>query len=81
VVRQCFGKNTIKDFQDILVHLQIMLIVVKFIMVMIMRKDEKDDLSWKIFRLWIAIPRSIRLAFLWSILIGFSYFRLGKNHT
>lgn len=50
-----------------------MLIIVKFIMVMIMRKGEKDDLSWKIFRVWISIPRSIRLAFLWSILIGFSY--------
>ncbi|KFN10259.1 hypothetical protein CON58_14395 [Bacillus pseudomycoides] len=53
--------------------LQIILIIVKFIRVIIMRKSEKDDLSWKIFKLWISIPRSIRLAFLWSILIGFSY--------
>ncbi len=53
--------------------LQIILIIVKFIRVIIMRKSEKDDLSWKIFELWISIPRSIRLAFLWSILIGFSY--------
>ncbi|AIK35235.1 putative membrane protein (plasmid) [Bacillus pseudomycoides] len=53
--------------------LQIILIIVKFIRVIIMRKSEKDNLSWKIFKLWISIPRSIRLAFLWSILIGFSY--------
>jgi len=38
-----------------------------------MRKSEKDNLSWRVFQLWISIPRSIRLAFLWSILIGFSY--------
>ncbi|MGQ5527524.1 hypothetical protein [Bacillus sp. CGMCC 1.60114] len=38
-----------------------------------MRKSEKDNLSWRVFKLWISIPRSIRLAFLWSILIGFSY--------
>ncbi|PEA81270.1 hypothetical protein CON99_23485 [Bacillus pseudomycoides] len=54
-------------------HLQIILIIVKFIIVMIMRKSEKYGLHWKIFELWISIPRSIRLAFLWSILIGFSY--------
>ncbi len=54
-------------------YLQIILIIVKFIMVIIMRKSEKDDLSWRIFKLWISILRSIRLAFLWSILIGFSY--------
>ncbi|PED68623.1 hypothetical protein CN613_30195 [Bacillus pseudomycoides] len=55
------------------INLQIILIIVKFIMVMIMRKSEKYGLYWKIFELWISIPRSIRLAFLWSILIGFSY--------
>ena len=54
-------------------YLQIILIIVKFIRVIIMRKSEKDDLSWRVFKLWISIPRSIRLAFLWSILIGFSY--------
>jgi len=54
-------------------YLQIILIIVKFIRVIIMRKSEKDDLSWRVFKLWISILRSIRLAFLWSILIGFSY--------
>ncbi len=38
-----------------------------------MKKDRKDDVSWRILKLWISIPRSIRFAFLWSIILGCSY--------
>ena len=38
-----------------------------------MKKDRKDEMSWWILKLWISIPRSIRVAFLWSIILGISY--------
>ncbi|EMA6343139.1 hypothetical protein ACO11K_004532 [Bacillus cytotoxicus] len=34
---------------------------------------QKNDYLWKLFKIWLSIPRSARLAFLWAIILGFSY--------
>ncbi|MEH6890064.1 hypothetical protein V7024_10165 [Bacillus sp. JJ864] len=38
-----------------------------------MKKDSKDDVSWWILKLWTSIPRSIRFAFLWFVILGISF--------
>ncbi len=38
-----------------------------------MKKSDKDDLLWNMLKLWISIPRSIRIAFLWAFILGISY--------
>lgn len=38
-----------------------------------MKKSNKDDLLWNMLKLWISIPRNIRIAFLWAFILGISY--------
>lgn len=38
-----------------------------------MKKSDKDDLLWDMLKLWISIPRSIRIAFLGAFILGISY--------
>ncbi|CAI8914338.1 hypothetical protein [Bacillus pseudomycoides] len=35
--------------------------------------NSNKDYSWKLFEIWLSIPRSARLAFLWAIILGASY--------
>ena len=35
--------------------------------------NSNEDYSWKLLKIWLSIPRSARLAFLWAIILGVSY--------